>query len=342
MSNIREVAKACGVSVATVSYVINNGPRAVHVETRHRVLQTIRELGYRPRSLHVGERAKRTNTIGVLFIYKGQLRDNSAYFRPVLDGILPWATEHDQNILLFNQRDWSNAHRSLRNYCDGRCDGLLLLSVPSRNDIIPALQERGFPFILLGNAEGMADVPCVDMDNVAAAAQMTNYLLAQGHRRIAMFPGDTAHGSAARRVTGYLQALQSSGLPANESLILQGGFEWESGYTRAHDLVRSGKDRLPSAVFCGSDMIALGAIQAFHECGLRVPEDISVAGFDDIAEAAISSPPLTTMHQSLCEQGRRGIEMLHARIHGEGIETPREILPTEIVIRDSVGPPAQT
>ena len=248
MANIREVAKVCGVSVATVSYVINNGPRPVHAETRQRVLQAMRDLNYRPRPLQVGERAKRTNTVGILFIYKGRLRDDYAYIRPVLDGVLPWATEQSQNILLFNQRDWSNAHSSLRNYCDGRCDGLLLLSVPSRNDIIPALQERGFPFVLLGTANGANGVSCVDMDNVAAAAEMTDYLLAQGHRRIAMFPGDIAHGSAAGRVTGYLRALQKAGLPGDESLILPGGFEWESGYARARDLFR--QETAPSAIGC--------------------------------------------------------------------------------------------
>ena len=205
MSNIREVAKVCGVSVATVSYVINNGPRPVHKDTRHRVLQAIRDLNYSPRSLHVGERAKRTNTIGVLFTYYSPTSEEYAYFWPVLNGILPWATEQNQNILLFNQSDWTNAHRSLRNYCDGRCDGLLLLAVPTQNDVIPALQERGFPFVLLGTSTGMADVPCVDMDNCGAAAEMTAYLLAQGHRRIALFAGDTTHGSAVERVNGLLE-----------------------------------------------------------------------------------------------------------------------------------------
>ena len=123
-------------------------------------------------------------------------------------------------------------------------------------------------------------------------------------------------------------------------MIVPGDFEWESGRARAAELCRRDRAGLPTAVVCGSDMVALGAMQGFQESGLRVPEDISMVGFDDIAEAATSSPPLTTMHQSLQEQGRQGIEMLLGRIQGTLRRGHlRRILPTEMVLRASVGPP---
>lgn len=338
MSSMREVAKACRVSVATVSYVINDGPRSVAPATRNRVLKTMRDLNYRPRALHVGERAKRADTIGVLFTYRNDGDGMPDYFRPVLDGILPRAIAQDQNVLLFGQRDWSNAHRSLRNYCDGRCDGLLLLALPVENEIVPALQERGFPFVLLGSTGPEHNVSSVDMDNAAAARKITEYLLSLGHRRIAMVPGPTELWAAGQRLGGYCQALVAAGIPCDETLILREGL----GYARGRRLAQMPSDKRPTAIFCGSDVIAMDIVRALQESGLRVPGDISVAGFDDIPDAASCNPPLTTVHQSLRQQGEIATDLLLDMIRHETLPGKTETLPTELVIRASVAPPPPT
>jgi DNA-binding LacI/PurR family transcriptional regulator len=334
MSSLRKVAQACQVSTATVSYVINNGPRPVAPETRRRVLQTMRDMNYRPRALQVGERAKRVNTIGVLFTSYGP------YTRPILDGIIPRAIELGQSILLLGQKDWTNVHQSLRHYCDGRCDGLLVLSLPVNNQIVPALKERGFPFVLLGRTGPDEDVSAVDMDNVEAAAKMTTYLLSQGHRRIAMLPTDGVLWPAEQRLKGYRQVLEKAGL-YDDDLVRQGG----SAYERTVSLIEQEVAKRPTAILCGSDLVALEAMQAVRDQGLSIPGDISVAGFDDIegfddiGDAVNADPPLTTVHQSLRLQGEVAIELLLENIGGLGEPGQVRTLPTELVIRSSVGPP---
>lgn len=328
MSNLRKVAEACQVSTATVSYVINNGPRSVAPETRQRVLQTMRDMNYRPRALHVGDRAKRVNTIGVLFTSYGP------YIRPILDGILPRAIKVEQSVLLLGQQNWSNVHQSLRHYCDGRCDGLLLLSLPVDNQIVPALQERGFPFVLIGRTGSDDNVPAVDMDNAASAAKMTTYLLSQGHRRIAMLPTNGQLWPTHQRIEGFRRTMQAAGL-YDENFLLHHG----SPYDRALSIAKLDKSLRPTAILCGSDMVAIEAMQGLKDYGLSIPKDISIAGFDDIEEAAKSDPPLTTVHQSLRLQGEVAIDLLLDRIRGGASEGQVKTLPTELVIRSSVGPP---
>jgi DNA-binding LacI/PurR family transcriptional regulator len=338
MPTIKDVARASGVSPATVSYVLNNGPKRVKAHTKERVLRTMREMNYHPSAVARGLSRKRMNAIGVVFPNEFPTVLGNPYVGPVLDGILEVATRSHQNVTLFTGQLWSDMAHSLPVYCDGRCDGLILISPREGSDIISALLDRNVPFLLIG---AMADEPSassVDVDNVEAAKSLVAYLIEQGHRRIAYMGGNEDIQSARLRYEGYRLALQEAGIPYETDLVLEGFYTQISGYDRGRALAAWPKEDQPTALFCGSDEIAMGALQALKDSGVSVPKDISVAGFDDIAAAATSAPPLTTVRQPLHRLGERGAEILLARINERQTVGHRESHTAELIIRESVAP----
>jgi LacI family transcriptional regulator len=339
MATILDVAKASGVSPATVSYVLNNGPRTVRPATRERVLLAIQQLGYEPNAVARGLRRKRMDTFGIVLPHPNTDLITSPYFGPVMDGILRVAMQKQQNTTIFTGAAWSDAERSLPIYCDGRCDGLILLSPPVGSAIVPGLAAKNVPFVLLSDASDDPGVSSVDVDNVGAAKKLVRYLIQQGHRRIAILCGNQQSRSAAQRFQGYRLALEEQGIPFIPSLALSGQYAPASGYENALELARRPDECRPTALFCSNDEIALGAYRALEESGLRIPEDVSVVGFDDIASAADYRPPLTTVRQPLEQLGERATRLLLGQIE-EGVPRGRkETLCTRLILRESVAPP---
>jgi LacI family transcriptional regulator len=339
MATILDVAKASGVSPATVSYVLNNGPRAVRPETRERVLLAIQKLGYEPNAVARGLRRKRMETFGIVLPHPHTDLITSPYFAPVMNGILHVAMQKQQNTTIFTGATWSDAERSLPIYCDGRCDGLILLSPPMDSGIVPALAAKSVPFVLLSDVSDDPNVSSVDVDNTAAAREMVRHLLAQGHRRIAVLCGGAQARSANQRLRGYRLALEDHGIEFDPSLVFPGHYTAASGYENGLAAARRTEQCRPTALFCCNDEIALGAYRALEESGLRIPEEMSVVGFDDIASAASYRPPLTTVRQPLMQLGDRAARLLLARIEGEIPGGQKETLPTEVIVRESVAPP---
>jgi DNA-binding LacI/PurR family transcriptional regulator len=332
---IREVAARSGVSTATVSYVLNNREGAVGAETRERVLRAMRELGYRPSAVFRGEQARRTNTIGVIFAHvKRTSLVGHPYFAYVLDGILSATTERGLHTTLFTVAEWQDVQKSLRTYCDGRCDGLILIAPHSQSEIVTVLKERGTPFALVNAGAGDPGVACADVDNVAAAEEATRYLLARGHRRIAHLAGNDDNDNGRERITGYQRAMEGAGIAVPPEWLPAGYFGLQSGYERTWELLRLPDDARPTAVFCGNDQIAEGVYRACAEAGARIPHDLSVIGFDDEPAAATLAPPLTTLRQPLQTLGERAALNLFAVIAGE--PGAKEILPAKLVERGSV------
>lgn len=339
MPTIKDIARMCGVSTATVSYVINNGPRPVHPQTRERVLSAIQQLNYFPSAVARGLQGKRMNAFGVVFPGEVAAPLSNPYFAPVLDGILDIAMRRKQNLTLFSGHTWTDAVHSLPVYCDGRCDGLLLIAPPAQSDIIAALLEQQVPFVLINESPEHVAISRIDVDNVAAASMIVHHLLQQGHRRIGMLCAEAGAHSVAQRLQGYRQAIETWGLFYDPALVVYGQYQEASGYENAQTLLRLPAAQRPTALFCCNDAIAFGAMCTLKETGLRVPEDISVAGFDDIPAAATADPPLTTVRQPLRRLGERAAEILLAHIHDGVPAGQKELLPTELVIRSSVAPP---
>jgi LacI family transcriptional regulator len=335
---IKDLAKACGVAPSTVSYVLNNGPRVVHPQTRERVLEAARRLNYHPSAVARGLSKKRMETVGVVMGYWAS-PDTDPYFGSILGGILTVAQERRQSMTLFMEHSWTDALGNLRFYCDGRCDGLLLVAPPTDHAILAALKQKEIPFVVVSDLTTDPDISGVDVDNRAAACAMVGYLVAQGHRRIAMLGGHASLSSAPQRLQGYRDALAEAGIPYDEGLFLPGAYNQDTGYERARKLMCLPEAHRPTALFCCSDAIAFGALRAFKELGYQVPCDVSVAGFDDVFMAALTQPPLTTVRQPLRQIGERAAEVLLSQIQDRVPGIQKEVLPTELILRDSVTVP---
>src|SRR5579875_129068 len=336
---IRELAEASGVAPSTVSYVINNGPRRISARTRARVEEAMRRLNYTPNALARGLVQKRIHTIGVVYTHYDHLIP-SLYFLEVLQGILGATMEHDQSVLLFTESLQCDVTKNLMRWCDGRCDGLLVVALPHNTTVIEELRAREVPFVLINYMSDRKDVTCLDVDNVSAARNAVNYLIQMGHERIAIFCGQDNLDSTHQRLAGYRQAMAAAGLPVCDTWVFPGKYFEEFGYQQAEKLLAIPFHERPTAVFCTNDVLAIGAMKPFMEHGVRVPEDISLIGFDDIITASTIQPPLTTVRQPLAQIGARATELLLEQIEQKRAPGIKELLPTELVIRATVAKPS--
>lgn len=335
MSNIRTVARLAGVSVATVSRALAK-PDLVSPRTRKKVLAAVDEAGYKPNLMAVQFRSRRTRNLVVLVPTIA-----NPFFSRVITGIQQRAREAGYQVLLCNtlgredtERDYA---RMVQNF---QADGVIQLRA---FDPFAAGQgeESGSGELppLVNACEVMSDCryPSVQLDNRAAARAMTDHLVRLGHRRIGLIKGPQRSPLTRDRVAGYREALEAAGIDFEESLLCPGDFSLQSGHRAAGTLIT--RDNPPTAIFCENDEMAIGAIQRIKQAGLRVPEDISVAGFDDIAFASYSDPPLTTIAQPAEEFGATAAQLLIDLLeNGPGAEPARVVLPYDLKVRDSTGP----
>ena len=329
---IKDVAEASGVCQATVSQVLNNGGRPVHPDTRERVMQAVRALDYRPSAVARGLARKRMNTIGLGFQHVGLGGTQNIFMTTVLDGVLSVSTQRRQNTMLCTFRGWEAAE-TLPDLSDGRCDGVLLLIPPMESPVPRLLRERKVPIVVVNAQSPFNEVPSIDVDNVSAAREMTEYLLGLGHRRIAFLLSkyNLDYSFAHERLQGYREAMTAAGVydPALE----------DTSFPDSLALDLTGPNR-PTAIFCCYDAYALTLMDTLKARGIRVPEDMSVVGFDDIPTATASKPGLTTVRQPMNTLGERAAEMLLDLIEGKPAPAHHQLLSTELVIRDSAAPPS--
>ena len=338
MPTIRDIANASGVSVATVSYVLNNGPRPVHPETRERVREQMDLLGYHPNAIARSLFTGRTNTVGVvLYTYGVSNPVASPYFTLILGGILESASLLRKSTMLMLEPITEESTQHMNMYCDGRSDGLLFIAPPETSKIVKAMSTRKLPYILVSDSYADSNVATIDINNADAAKKMVQHIIGRGHKRVAIFNGDHRLDSAASRNTGYKEALHDAGLEYDPSLDIKGYYTEISGHESGLTLLKLPQSERPTAIFCCNDQIALGALRAARELNLRVPQDISIAGFDDIPNAAESNPPLTTVRQPLYRMGQEAVKMLFKRVDGADLEKCE--LEIEIIERGSVGEP---
>ena len=331
MTTIARVAQEAGVGVGTVSRVIN-GSASVSEATRRRVLDVVAELGYEPNATARALSTGRTRSVGVIapFFTRSSVIER-------LRGVAPLLAGSGYQLILFDvespeQRD--EAFRSLI----GRIDGLLSFSLaPSEGDLA-RLTAAGVPVVLVDQAHH--SLPTVTVDDVEGGRLATSHLLELGHRRVA-FAGDTldgVHGASAssRRCVGYQRALGDAGVPVRPELVkLRPHGREAAAITR--DLLRLADP--PTAVFAASDLQALAVVEAAQALGARVPDDLSVVGFDDVELARYAG--LTTVAQPLEASGTRGAELLLAALEGEGVQELEQKLPLELVVRDTTAPPGR-
>jgi LacI family transcriptional regulator len=325
---IMDVAAEADVSYGTVSRVINNN---VHVkkETRERVLAAMRRLGYvanrQARSLAGGK----TNSIGVLVPDLG-----TGYIGEIIRGIDSelWLSNLDL-ILYTTHRTASKEANYVANLARGMVDGLLLVLPRSPADFIGTLTESNFPFVLIDHQGIGKDCPAVGAANWQGGFTATEYLIKLGHQRIGFITGWMDLGCALDRLDGYRSALRTNHIPEDPKLIYEGTFFQPDGFTGALKLLDLPDP--PTAIFASNDVMAMGVMDAIRHKGLRVPDDVSVIGFDDIPQASLIRPALTTIRQPLEKMGRVATQILLESLSQPQRKIGRIELPTEIIVRDS-------
>ncbi|HWD40317.1 MAG TPA: LacI family DNA-binding transcriptional regulator [Fimbriimonas sp.] len=342
MVTLKQIARASGVSTATVSYVVNDGPRRVLPETRERVLKVIQELNYRPNVAAQGLRGKRTNTFGVAFPHIVTEPFDNVYFGPILAGIVDVATARRQMTMLFTGISLEDGDVNLSLFCDGRCDGFIFVAIPAKDPLIEKLSRRGAKMVLVGTQVQGLPVSTVDSDNVEGARQATLHLLDLGHRRIGIIQGNCDSTSGPERTLGFRLAHQERGVPVDESLLIPSRYQDDAAYLSSYRLLSMPPDRRPTAIFAAQDSIARMAYTVASELGIRIPEDVSLVGFDDVAYARHLSPPLTTVRQPLREIGAEAATVLFNSLEADAFEPVRKIFQVDLIERASCRPPGLT
>lgn len=329
-TSIREVARAAGVSVATVSRVLN-GKGPVRDETARRVRAAADGLRYVP---HGGARSlitRRTNTIGVL------LPDLfGEFFSEAIRGADLAARGAGFQLLVSGSHgDRAHTETALR-AMRGRVDGLVVMSPNVDGHTLRANLPDGWPVMLLNCARDGSTFDSINIDNEGGAFAMVSHFVELGHRRIAHVKGPPENGDARERIAGYRRALRAAGLEETGSLEIQGDFTEESGYAAARTVLAL-RPR-PTAIFAANDSMAVGLLSAFQELGVRVPGDIALGGFDDIPIARFLTPPLSSVAVSIATLGSRATEhLLKALREGSRHIPTHETLPARLVVRRSSG-----
>jgi len=325
---IYTVAEKAGVSIATVSRVLNNSPK-VKEETRAKVLRVVEELGYQPSASARGLALKRTEIIALIF------PDISGpFYSEVIRGVESEASQHNYNLLIYGTYGKATKGRFLR-LLPTRVDGLILMTRSVEDEYIFYLHRRQIPFVLLDREIGEIEVDCVLTNNAEGAYKAVEHLLQHGHQQVAFIAGPADSPDSNARFEGYRQALQDHGLPVLAHLVERGDFLQPGGYQAMNRLLD--RPDPPSAVFVANDEMAIGAIEAVRGRGLRVPDDVAIVGFDDIQMAPYVQPPLTTVRQPIREFGALAVQMLLRRIENPEAEAKTIVLPTQLVIRRSCG-----
>lgn len=337
MVTIRQVAKACGVSPMTVSFVLNNRAGAVSEETRNRVLKVVREMNYRPAALKEG--TGEVLTLGLVAGVTGNSLMQPGYYNAVAVGIITTTDQLKHNITLFSDTLLhSDPHQSLRTYCDGRCDGLLVLA-PGRNSaLVETLLERGIPCVLIGDTGDNDAVSYVDIDNILEGKKLTEYLIRQGHRRIGFLPGPDFVRSSCQRRQGYLEAMEAQGLAPDPSVNWGFVVRAKEAAEWIQRLLERPVEERPTALFGWNDGATFHAMTLLADAGVRMPDEISLISIDDSHLARQSDPPLTSLRQPFHEIGQRAVEILIDLIRKPDSPPQRQFFPTELSVRDSVAP----
>lgn len=341
-ATLADVGKVAGVSAMAASAVLNGARTSSRIspETRERILAAARQLAYRPNAAARALANRRMDTIGVAaVITDGELNH---YFLEVFNGILEAAAQQDQNTIVFSLHDWQKDPERLHRFCDGRIDGLVLLAPAFHEDHVPLPTHT--PFVSIHANVPLPGVLNVESDEERGAYEMTRRLLVLGHRRILHLAGPENLLGPQRRISGYKRALASLRQSFDPELLVPGGFNTHDGAAALRAWLRRHEGQpLPDAIFCVNDGAAIGCIEVLAECGLRVPEDISIAGFDDSLAARMSVPQLSTVRQPLRAMGARAVDVLLNRIKRPGTSagsTDKPIVfPVELVMRASVGAP---
>lgn len=328
----KDVAERAGVSVATVSYVLNNGPRPVSAETRVKVEEAIAELGYYPNELARSLRLQQSSTIGLILP-----NVMNPVFGEIAREVENVCTQEGFLVLLCNSdRQHEREARFIHMLRAKQVDGVVITPHRDPLTLVKPLVQARIPIVVLEH--DLPGVPCIALDELQGGRTATQHLIDLGHRRIALIKRSPTSALSTQRFVGYQQALAAAGIPYEPTLVVECAAGQGAGAQAMQQLLALHEP--PTAVFTHNDVLAMGALHAIHSAGLMVPHDISVVGYDDITSAAYLSPPLTTVRSPKAAMGvlagRTILQLVRQTIE----QLPQTcILPVELIVRASTAPP---
>lgn len=334
MASIKDVARLAGVSISTVSRVIN-GRGKTSKETREKVWRAVEALQYRPNLLARGLRSQKTRLLGLL------VPDiDSPFFARLAKHIEEAAYQKGYNLILCNVGEDPKKERDyLEVLIQRQVEGIIFPRVSDESLLFRIPQLAKVPYVILDRTLEKEEAPTVKLDNVAAGMLAATHLLKLGHRKFACITGPLKINVSRERLEGFLEALTQSGIPPEDVFVVEGDFKIDGG--------RKGMEKVlshlspPFALFCMNDMMAFGAIQVAKERNWHIPEDISVVGLDNNPLCEVFSPPLTTVAQPFDQIARSGIALLCKLIEGKKVRKKSIAVPPYLVIRQSTAPPGK-
>lgn len=328
---IKDVAKKANVSIATVSRVLNHLP-GYSDRTKAKVYKAIEEIGYQPNAIARGLINKKTHTIGVMFPTVSSL-----FSSEILRGVEDLAQNNGYSVMVCNtDSDGKRTLKYLQVLREKQVDGLIFSSEVLKEEYYQTLQQMQIPYVLVSTECRYDNVPYIKVDDFQAAYDAVEYLIGFGHRKIALLSG-TKHDTIAGlpRIEGYKKALEHHGIPVNDAYIVYGDFLFEVGYNAMEELLAKAPDI--TAIFAASDEMAIAAISVAAKHGIKVPDELSIIGYDDLKLARMSVPPLTTVRQPLYDMGNLACQKLIRMITTEEPESS-VIMDHFIIERQTVRP----
>jgi len=332
---IKDVAREAGVSVGTASQALRDRP-TVREATRRRVQSVAKRLRYQPSALARGLVTRRTHTVGLLISDIA-----NPFFIRAVRAVEDVAQENGYNVILCNtDEDPVKETQYLRVLMEKRVDGIILATTAGSLRMVRDVRWRRVPLVLFDRELPRVATDTVKVDGVLGGRLGTEHLLSLGHRRIAIIHGPVLRSTGAERLQGYLLALRAAGVRPDPELIREGNFKQDSGRELTGQLLDISPP--PTALFCTNNLMTVGALQSLREQRVRIPEDLSLVGYDDMEWWTLTQPPLTTVGQPVYDLGREAMRLLLAQIGREKARRPqRVVLKPELILRDSCGPPAR-
>ena len=342
-ASIHQVAARARVSVGTVSKVLNGQAIGqIAAATQTRVREAALELGYAPSAVARALVRRQSETIGVLFTLGQSSPLKIAYFAAVFDALLEAAAARGRNVMVVTGHRWENRVRSLPAFRSAHCDGYIVFIQPAETDLFAAFIEENIPFVLVSDTRDEAEITCVDVDNFAAGRAVAAHLLGLGHERFAILSPMASGRYAHDRIAGFRAGLTEAGIRNDVPAIAPEPLNWDGILAALQSLWGAPLEARPTALFCVTDFLAHFALRIFScwETGpVRVPEEISVVGFDDIPASSEGPLGLTTIRQPFAELAQTALDFLLQQIEDGDKRGSKAFLSAPLIVRGTTAPP---
>lgn len=334
--NLEEIGRLAGVSRSTVSRVVNGEPN-VSVEARRKVQAVISRTGYRPHAAARSLASRRTGVVGLVIPSSAQTLFDDPYFGRLILGLTGAANSMDATLALFLfESDADEDSIIPRVVNQGLVDGVIVTATQMGDPVIDHLRGVDMPFVVVGRPDDGRSLFSVDADNRGGAATAARHLIGLGYQRLGLIAPPSSTTAGVDRRNGFLEAVVDTGRPL-EGRMREGDWSEESGLAAMASLLEIEPGDRPEAVFVGSDRMAVGALRAVRDAGLRCPEDLAIVSFDGLIPADQTVPRLTSVAQPVTEVGDRAARLLQSVIDGEATTPEHVVFPTELIVRESCG-----